>query len=151
MEVAAQVEDYSNEFQSIAFRNEILLNDIIGERLEAISVHVVPPEINILFLQFADFVVEVFGAYGSELLRLEITNRLHEMETIELKPLQIFQGKEIVQARTVGEPWNGYGFEISFKEMYDRTLLVQSIYSGDKPDGFDDCLRVGIGHYLYSV
>lgn len=29
-----------------------------------------------------------------------------------------------------GDAWNGHGFEISFAEPYDQTMIIQSIYAG---------------------
>ena len=54
------------------------------------------------------------------------------------------------QARAIGEAWNGHGIEISFSGILDRTLIIQSIESGDMPAEFADCLRVGVVQYTYS-
>ena len=65
--------------------------------------------------------------------------------------LEQFVGFEVVEVRPIGEAWNGHGFEISFKGVPDKTLILQSIYTGSEPKGFDDCMRIGVGNYVYQV
>jgi hypothetical protein len=50
----------------------------------------------------------------------------------------------------IGEAWNGHGFEICFEGLLGKTMLVQSIYAGEKPEGFDDCIRLGTGNYFWQ-
>ncbi|WP_274361330.1 hypothetical protein [Paenibacillus thermotolerans] len=146
------MENFVNENQSVHERNRMILKDIEGEVVKHISLHVEPPEIHTAFLHFEGFVLEVYCSIGSDLLTLEIAPRIQdEIVTIAYEPLHIFEGRQIIQARTIGEPMNGYGFELSFKGMLDRTLLLQSVYAGHKPDGYEDCLRIGIGHYSFHI
>jgi hypothetical protein len=56
-----------------------------------------------------------------------------------------------VQARSIGSAWNGHGFEFSFEGLPDRTMIVQSIDTGERPADFADCLRFGIGYYFYDA
>lgn len=146
------MENYVNEKQSVHERNRMILKDIEGEAIHHISLHVQPPEIHTVFLHFEGFVLEVYSSIGSEILTLEIAPRIQdEIDTMTYEPLRIFEGRQIIQARTIGEPMNGYGFELSFKGMLDQTLLLQSVYAGHKPDGYEDCLRVGIGQYSFHM
>jgi hypothetical protein len=146
------MEEYERKFLSINDRNKDLLKELEDEQLINITVNVVTPEINIVFLHFNNYIVEVRGAFGSEILKVEMTTRkLDDIYNIEIECLQLFKGMTIYQSRIIGEPWNGYGFEISFKELLDRTLIIQSIYSGNIPKDFDDCLRIGIGNYIYKI
>jgi len=139
------------EYITIHEMNKLLIQDIEGETLRNISIHVVSPEINIVFLHFDEFDVEIFGAFGSEILKIEIAIRRDTFPTVELPQLNMFRNQRINQIRIIGEAWNGYGFEVSFDGIFDRTLIIQSIYSGDKPEGLEDCLRIGIGHYVYFL
>lgn len=65
--------------------------------------------------------------------------------------LDQFVGLEVTEARQIGEAWNGHGFEISFKGVPDKTLILQSIYTGSEPKEFGDCMRIGVGNYVYQV
>lgn len=65
--------------------------------------------------------------------------------------LDQFVGLEVAEVRHIGEAWNGHGFELSFKGVPDKTLILQSIYTGSEPEEFNDCMRIGIGSYLYRV
>jgi len=67
------------------------------------------------------------------------------------EPFEVFIGMTVTSTRHTDTAWNGHGFEISFKEKPEKTLIVQSSYTGPKPDGFEDCLRFGIGNYSYGT
>jgi hypothetical protein len=67
------------------------------------------------------------------------------------EPFSIFLNRRIVQARSIGSAWNGHGFEFSFDGLPDRTMIVQSIYAGEKAAGFEDCLRLGVGYYFHDA
>lgn len=60
-----------------------------------------------------------------------------------------FHGCSVKQARAIGCAWNGHGLEMSFSGEHARTLIIQSIMAGDLPEGFVDCLRVGVASYTY--
>ncbi|MDF2485628.1 MAG: hypothetical protein K0R46_1796 [Herbinix sp.] len=117
-------------------------------------VDIVEPEINIAYLVFVDGIYAVSGAIGSEIITMIQTDSIHlQIENKQLKqfePYSIFLNKKIIQVRNIGEEWNGHGFEISFEGMYDKTMILQSIYTGDNPEGYDDCIRLGVGQYYYS-
>lgn len=146
------MEEYNKKFLSIYDRNRVLLKELENEQLLKVTVNVVTPEINIVFLHFDNYIVEVYGAFGSEIIKIEMANRaIDDIDNTEIESLQQFKGMTIYQSRIIGEPWNGYGFEISFKESFDKTLIIQSIYSGNRPNDIDDCLRLGIGNYIYRI
>ncbi len=135
-----------NEKQNIlALKNKVLVDFFVD---------IVEPEINIAYLVFVDNSYAVSGAIGSEIITMTQTESKYlQIENKQLKqfePYSIFLNKKIIQVRSIGEEWNGHGFEISFEGMHDKTMILQSIYSGDKPEGFDDCIRLGIGQYYYS-
>ena len=134
------------------------LKDIEGQKLEKVLVHVVEPEYNVLYLKFPIGWYSAQGEIGSEILgfcksaEIPVEDNSNEGSYISsYKPFEIFIGKIVDSTRHIGNAWNGHGFEISFKELLDKTLIVQSIYSGQKPEGFEDCLRLGIGVYSYST
>jgi len=128
--------------------------EIEGKVLVDFLVHVVEPEFNIAYLIFSDGSYAINGAYSSEVLSINrvVNKKLSDMDS-QLKrfePYSIFINKKIVQMRSIGEEWNGHGFEISFEGMHDKSMIIQSIYAGDRAKDFDDCIRLGIGHYFYS-
>ncbi|MBQ4835695.1 hypothetical protein [Pseudoalteromonas luteoviolacea] len=65
--------------------------------------------------------------------------------------LEQFIGFEVVEVRQIGEVWNGHGFELSCKDVPDKTLIGQSIFTGSEPEDFDDCMRIGVGNYIYHA
>lgn len=58
---------------------------------------------------------------------------------------------EYVRDRTIGSAWNGHGVELSFVGVPNKTVIVQSIYAGNKPTDQEDCLRLGIGSYALTA
>lgn len=130
------------------------LSEITGKVLVDFLVDVVEPEFNVAYLIFEDSVYSVNGAIGSEIITINKTDYNHlNIENRDLrifKPYLVFHNKKIIQARNIGAEWNGHGFEISFEGIYDKSMIIQSIYAGDKPKGFEDCIRLGIGQYFYS-
>lgn len=126
-----------------------------GKKLKKALVDYAEPEFNILFLEFYDgTILEFHGLEGSESIGMGISNsnRIHELKEslIEYYPFSLFYNKEFLEMRIVGEKWNGYGVELSFSDQMEKTLLVQSIYSGTLPEGFVDCIRLGVGNYKYT-
>jgi hypothetical protein len=130
---------------------------LMGKTLQDALVNVVEPEINVVYLKTEESWFEIHGEIGSEILGIhKIAVEVHEKEEIGLRTghiplLDQFIGLTIVRARQTGEAWNGHGFEFSFKELPDKTLIVQSIYTGTEPEGFYDCLRIGVGTYLHRI
>lgn len=130
------------------------ISEIEGKILINFLVHIVVPEINIAYLFFADSIYAIHGAIGSEILQInrkETTDLDYEnIKIVIFEPYSIFLNKKINKVRSIGEEWNGHGFEISFEGLYDKSMILQSIYTGETPNGFDDCIRLGIGQYYYS-
>jgi hypothetical protein len=134
------------------------LQSIEGQTLEKVLVHVVEPEYNVLYLKVADCWYEVKGEIGSEILGFHKSSEIPKEDKSwpeswigPYKPFELFIGKKVASTRHIGEAWNGHGFEISFAELPDKTLIVQSIYTSPKPSGFEDCLRLGVGNYSCST
>jgi hypothetical protein len=125
--------------------------------LREVLVHIVEPEFNVVFLVTDDGVWEVSGRVGSEVLGISRAPEHVERYSTEhasvngYGPYEQFQGRRIVQARTIGEAWNGHGFEFTFEGLPHRSMLIQSIYSSPKPPDLEDCLRLGIGVYASST
>ncbi|MTI48419.1 MAG: hypothetical protein FH761_11295 [Firmicutes bacterium] len=134
---------------------EFNYENLKGKKLKKAMVHYVEPEFNMLLLEFYDGTILKFhGLEGSECIGIGISNytRIHELEEnlIEYYPFLIFYNKEFNGMRILGEKWNGHGVEISFSEQMEKTMLIQSIYTGDLPERFDDCIRLGVGTYRYT-
>ena len=134
------------------------LAKIEGQILEKVLVHVVEPEYNALYLKFPDGWYQARGEIGSEILGFHKSSEppiedksCHQSWIGGYKPFEVFIGKKVVSTRHIGDAWNGHGFEISFEELPEKTLIVQSIYTTPKPPGFEDCLRLGIGNYSYTT
>lgn len=144
--------DGFQEYQKINNENKRIMKELEGKVLKEIRVHVVDPEYNIVFLIFESMVYAIHGRVGSEILGIYRIDKVENSYLNESKYeclYEIFQGHVISQVRIIGDVWNGYGFELSFEGIKDKTILIQSIYAGDKPEGYDDCLRLGIGFYSY--
>jgi len=118
-----------------------------------VLVQVVDPEYNQIWLVFDEGTYVIHGRVGSEYLGIEpaetpaIDERRKGIRMERHEPFAQFVGRRLVQARMLGEAWNGHGFEFTFEGLTDFTMLIQSIYSSPKPDGAEDCLRLGVGHY----
>jgi len=138
----------------------MLINDfdfsvLEGKKLTSAKVHYVEPEFNILYLWFEDdSIYSIYGGNGSEVLHISMvdSDRVNDMSTqlYDYLDFSLFLGDRINQVRVIGDKWNGHGVEISFKSNYSKTLIVQSVYTGYKPEGYDDCIRLGVCNYKYS-
>lgn len=133
------------------------LEAIKGKRLVRAIAQILEPEFNLLYLVFEDASYQVSGRRGSEVIGLRLidepipNNELGSARTIDFAPFSIFVGHTVAQARPLGRAWNGHGLEIVFVDVPGRTLLVQSIYGGHQPEGFEDCLRLGVGQYWHDA
>lgn len=132
------------------------LSEVEGRLLVEVLVQVVDPEYNQVFLAFDDATYVIYGRSGSEYLGIERgeapTDTMMEEGQIErYVPFTQFVGRRLAQARMIGEAWNGHGFEFTFDGVVNRSMLIQSIYSSPKPDGVEDCLRLGVGCYSYGT
>lgn len=133
------------------------LSEVEGRTLVDFLVQVVDPEYNIATLIFADCAYAISGRIGSEILGIERVEipRAGEISAgvrnERFQPYDEFLGRKLIQARMVGEAWNGHGFEFTFEGLPNRSMLVQSIYSSPKPPEAEDCLRLGVGHYSCGI
>mgnify|MGYP006293026539 CR=1 FL=1 len=132
------------------------LKKLEGKVLHEVRLQIIEPEINVVVLIFEDETFSVQGQLGGELLDLvermpsppeELGPHAWYEPFEEARP---FLGCAVVQARPIGEPWNGHGLELSFESNHNETLIVQSNDAGGGPKGFHDCLRIGVGRYVYS-
>ena len=130
-----------------------LLGDLEGATLLSVRINVVEPEYNVVYLDTSNGVFALQGEVGGEYLGV---HRKAEMPDITdedgyiicaYPPFEEFVGSVISQARQMGSIWHGHGFEIAFKGIPDKSMMIQSIYCGSEPEGLTDCLRLGIGYY----
>src|SRR5690606_22493847 len=119
-----------------------LMPELEGRILRQIRVNIVVPEFNVLFLGLGEQAYAVSGEIGSEILGIskivgmpELTER--DSRIVRTFPLfDRFIDRRIKQVRMIGEAWNGHGFELSFEGLLGETMLIQSIYAGDKEKDF---------------
>lgn len=134
------------------------LDSINGLRIEAALANVVADEINAVHLLLGGIWYSIHGLFCSEVLLFKCRSEQFKEERIndhsrlcKLPILEQFVGLEVVRVRRIGQAWNGHGFEFSFKNIPDKTLILQSIYTGSEPKDFDDCMRIGVGNYIYQI
>jgi hypothetical protein len=142
------------EYKYIIEQEKRKIVNIEGKTLKDFFVDIVEPEFNIAYLIFTDSVYSVKGTMGSEVISINQINYSDidfvNRQIIRFIPFSIFCNKKIIQVRSIGEEFNGHGFEISFEGVLDKGMIIQSIYTGDKPIDFNDCIRLGISQYYYS-
>jgi len=146
------------DYIKILAEHTIELASIKGHIIKNATANIVGGEINIVFLLINDTWYSIHGLIGSEIIGIKRTdNDLKSMHDLRdnthcnLPVLNQFIGLKIIQSRQIGEAWNGHGFEFSFEGVPEKTLLIQSIYTGSEPKDFNDCLRVGVGNYTYRI
>ena len=146
------------DYPKLIAERSAALKEIEGQTLEKVLVQVVAPEFNGLYLQLTQGWYVASGEIGSEILGFHkmaeapIVNRMSDLTWVgPFQPFDIFVGKKVALARHIGEAWNGHGFELSFEALPDKTMIVQSIYTGSQPKEFNDCIRLGIGQYYYDA
>ena len=135
----------------------LIMPELKGALILGIRINIVVPEFNVVYLNTDRGVFAIQGHVGGEYLGIVKLDTFPEItyqdgyEVREYVPFQEFVGKIISQIRQVGEAWNGHGLELSFEGEFNRTMIVQSIYAGNRPDQYEDCLRLGIGVYQYCI
>lgn len=129
------------------------LENLHGKELESSFIHAVSDEINQVFLQIGGEWFVVVGKKGSESVKFAPSADpiTLDLELRRMPMIAQFEGLKIAAIENMGDEWAGSGFQISFDEIYDKGLIIQSIYSGAKPENFDDCLRVGVANYIYKI
>lgn len=143
------------EFEQVVKEAKRKLEMLEGRTLRKCVVDIVEPEFNIIYLVFSNSIFAIHGANASEVIDIhqidEIDSRLYkEGRAKEFSPFNIFLDRKICSARCMGEEWNGHGFELSFEGLLNKTMLIQSIYTGNQPLDLNDCIRLGIGNYYLS-
>jgi len=134
------------------------LESIRGQTLNRVLVQAVNHEFNVLYLKFESDWFAVSTYIGGEILafrKCEVPNERiaddNSTRTLPFPQFDIFENRKISAVRHIGEAWNGHGFEFTFADLFDKTLIVQSIYTGGETQDFFDCLRLGIGTYFYDA
>ena len=133
-----------------------LLPELEGAVISAILVNVVDPEFNIVYIDTDIGSYSIHGESGGEYLGVRKINSMPGQITDEgyricpYQPFERFVGRKIAAVHQIGKIWKGHGFELCFEKMPNETMIVQSIYAGDKPEDFEDCLRLGIGSYQFE-
>lgn len=141
--------DYENDVNEAC----ATLPDLEGATIISIRINVVDPEFNVVYLETDKGVYSLQGEVGGEYLGVHRLDELPEITDQDgyiicrYQPFNIFEGCVISQARQIGAAWQGHGFEFSFSEIPTKSMIVQSIYCGAKPEALEDCLRLGVGHY----
>ena len=146
------------DYEKVIKDNTEDLSLVKGKTLEAALANIVGGELNVIHLLFEDIWFSANGLLGSEIL--EFHRREEKFEKVEfnkencvidLPVLNQFIGMEVVEIRQIGTAWNGHGFDFSFKNIPEISILIQSIYTGSEPEDFSDCMRVGVGNYIYYI
>ncbi|MDA9981973.1 hypothetical protein N9H39_04415 [Gammaproteobacteria bacterium] len=133
-----------------------LLPELEGAVVSQILVNIVDPEFNVVFLDTDKGVFSLQGEMGAEYLGIRKLDLMPEQTDDEgyivcpYEAFEYFVGKKVIRVHQIGEAWNGHGFELCFENEPEKTIIVQSIYTGDKPKEFEDCLRLGIGNYQFE-
>lgn len=134
------------------------LESIKGRTLTRLLVNAVNHEFNVLYLKFEADWFAVSPYIGGEILAFQKCEAPSEgkaddrsTRTLPFPQFGIFENRKVATTRHIGEAWNGHGFEFTFADLFDKTLIVQSIYTGGEPKDFFDCLRLGIGTYFYDA
>lgn len=141
--------DYTKDIESSC----TLLSDLEGAVLEAVLINVVDPEFNVVYLQTTQGIFALQGEVGGEYLGVHRLDAMPEVTNQEsyivckYEPFEKFVGNSISQARQIGTAWHGHGFEFTFNGCTNKSMIVQSIYCGSKPEQLEDCLRLGVGLY----
>jgi hypothetical protein len=143
----------SYDYEEYTKESSSLLSELEEATLLSVLINVIDPEFNVVYLETDKGIYSLQGEVGGEYLGVHELEELPEITRqdgyiiCKYPPFEIFLGKRIIQARQIGTAWNGHGYEISFGGMFIQTMIVQSIYCGDKPNDLEDCLRLGVGSY----
>ena len=119
-----------------------------GRVVNSIKAQLAGIEINQLILDTDKGCIAIIPHIGGEVLVLsecDMPEASQELQLIEV--LGKFRKKRIVQARMIGEAWNGHGIEIGFEKMPTQTILVSSVECSENNTEVSDALRIGMGSY----
>jgi hypothetical protein len=119
-----------------------------GRVVNSIKAQLAGVEINQLILDTDKGCIAIIPHIGGEVLVLsecDMPETTQELLLIEV--LTEFRNKRIVQARMIGEAWNGHGVEIGFEKLATQTILVSSVECSENNTKVSDALRIGVGSY----
>ena len=148
--------DTDDEYSSWTRAARSGLEEVEGRVLREFFVQVVGHEYNQAWLVLEDGLYVIAGRLGSEILgiRPDDEQRASEIwassQPNRFPAFDQFAGRTLVQARMIGEAWNGHGFEFTFEGLPSKSMIIQSIYSSPKPEDYDDCIRLGVGDYSFG-
>lgn len=148
----------SSDFSRAIAKNTADLPTIIGHRLERVIVFYLSAEFNSLWLQtdclwFTAHPQEggdIMGFYRAPEGPPPAEDYVWPNGCRDVRMYDDFIGHRVASTRQMGGGNNGHGFELSFEGVLDRTILIQSIDVAPRPERFWDCMRFGIGRYVYS-
>lgn len=142
------------DYPKIIARSKPNIEKLHGALVEEIVVQIVDPEFNVLFLKTDRGAFAMQGAIGSEIVEVvALESPFPEIATEEGMSVtrhphfDRFISHRIESIREIGEAWNGHGYELSFSDIFDASMIVQSIYCSPKLEGLEDCLRLGVVSY----
>ena len=146
----------SYNYEPIQRASHRIAEALSGQLLTSIHVHLVDGEANVVYLisNRNGFVID--GAADGEILRIARLDasieelRQSDMNIVDCRPFGIFLQHQVREIREIGLPWKGHGWEISFEGLFGKTMIVQSIYGAPKPEGFENCLRLGVAEYQWD-
>ena len=136
------------DYKSIEENLKQILPILAGRVVNSINAQLVGIEINQLILDTDKGCIAIIPHIGGEVLVLsecDMPESSQELQLIEV--LTDFRNKRIVQARTIGEAWNGHGIEIGFENKPTQTILVTSVECSENNTEVRDALRIGMGSY----
>jgi len=147
----------NNNCESYLNASRKIADSLCGLRMQSVLVHVVEREANVVYLITEDGGFAIDGALDGEILRIAQLQTTIEvlrgsgMKIIEYPPFGVFLQHRIHEVREIGLPWKGHGWEISFEGLSGKSMIVQSIYAAPKPEGFENCLRLGVAEYQWDI
>lgn len=140
------------DYKSIEASLKQKLRILAGRLINSINAQLAGMEINQLILDTDKGCIAIIPHIGGEVLVLsecDMPETSQELQLVEV--LTEFRNKRIVQARMIGEAWNGHGIEVGFENMPTQTILVSSVECSENNTEVSDALRIGMGSYEIEV
>ena len=154
------VVDRTSEHHDYRDREERFREDLkalIDRELATVRIHIVFPEINIVYFGFSDGIVSIQGDIGGEVLRIVAVDAMPNKAKDEFSVTRdwveaaLFTRRKIVQARVIGEAWNGHGLELGFEGLATQTLIISSVECQENDSRVADALRIGRCTYTMEI
>ena len=140
------------DYKSLEERFRLKLSSLEGRVVNSIKAQLVQTDINQLFLDTDNGYIAIIPSIGGEVLDLAECDKPKSSNELQLfDVLRNFWGQRIVQARMIGEAWNGHGVEIGFDGMPTQTILISSVECSENNIEISDALRIGMGSYEIEI